>query len=592
MDFIIYLIQILYFHHIKTILKYKFPIALVLLLYITHLYTKDFSSEYQTPINGDAKAYYAYLPAIFIYQDATYGFVDDYEAKYYAKEHRKDFVNVIDNGRKVNKTFPGVAVLYLPFFLIAHFLASLFGGDADGYSLVYQYLFDFGYWFYILLGAIYYLKVFRLLKFKDKYIYFSLFVLIVGTNVLFYSMVDQSVTHLFNFAMINGLIYHLLKFKSDGKVKHVYFSIALLILIGITRPTNVLVLLLIPIFISERQFYIDYFTKLFKLKTVIGVGVITLVLGSIPFILWQWQTGNWVVYGYGDEGFDFKNPEVVNFLMSYTKGWFTYTPIALVTLVLGLSYMARLNVLKMLNSVFFYAISVFIFSSWWCWYYGAGMGQRVMIDHFILLGYLMILAFDNLPTLLKKIVWFVYLVLIVFNVIQTYQISTGIYPKGSPSKEIYWDNFLNLSKKAIVYEKANWHLLESKSVALAPHSHFVVKGEPKQVGELFVIQTNEFQTFSPTCSVQLSNPTKRVVIKLDGFAYHLIESSRLVVTSTRNSPEQRVVYLEAYLKTNQSIEMEFLIEFEQPTDRIEVYAWNGGTKEKVDYSDVVIESYK
>jgi hypothetical protein len=110
------MIQILYFHSIKTIFKYKFPLALVVLLYLTHLYTKDFSSSYQKPINGDAKAYYAYLPAIFIYQDSEYNFIDAYEAKYYAKDHRKDFLNTIENGRKVNKTFPGVALLYLPFF--------------------------------------------------------------------------------------------------------------------------------------------------------------------------------------------------------------------------------------------------------------------------------------------------------------------------------------------------------------------------------------------------------------------------------------------------------------------------------------------
>ena len=72
---------------------YKFPIFLVCVLYLTHLYTKDFSSPYQKPIVGDSKAYYAYLPAILIYQDSQYGFIDDYEQKYYANNQRKDFLN-------------------------------------------------------------------------------------------------------------------------------------------------------------------------------------------------------------------------------------------------------------------------------------------------------------------------------------------------------------------------------------------------------------------------------------------------------------------------------------------------------------------
>ena len=586
------MIQILYFHSIKTIFKYKFPLALVVLLYLTHLYTKDFSSSYQKPINGDAKAYYAYLPAIFIYQDSEYNFIDAYEEKYYAKDHRKDFLNTIENGRKVNKTFPGVALLYLPFFLIAHFLASVFGAEADGYSLLYQYLFDFGYWFYILIGAIYYLKVFRLLKFKDKHIYFSLFVLIVGTNVLFYSMVDQSVTHLFNFAMINGLVYHLLKFKSNAKLKHIYLSIALLVLIGITRPTNILVLLLIPIFISERQFYVDYFKEIFKLKSIFIVGTITILIGSIPFVLWQWQTGNWIVYGYGDEGFDFKNPEFVNFLFSYTKGWFTYTPIALLTLILGLFYVGRKSILKSINILAFYLISIYIFSVWWCWYYGAGMGQRVMIDHFIVLGYLIIVSLENLPALLKKVVTTLYVLLVVFNVIQTYQITTGIYPMGSPTKAIYWDNFLNLSKKAKVYDKVNWELIESLPILLSPNMNYIVKGNSKEVNDKFVIQTNEFHTYSPTFKVELTKPTKTVVIKLNAFAYNAINSSRLVISTIESNLEQYVVYLKSYLEKDNTVEMEFLIEFANPVSVFEVYAWNAGTQEKVDYSEFIIESFE
>jgi len=585
------LIQILYFHGIKTILKYKFPLVLVLLLYLTHLYTKDFSSAYEKPINGDAKAYYAYLPAIFIYQDAEYKFVDDYEEKYYVEGHRKNFLNTTENGRKVNKTFPGVALLYLPFFLIAHFLASISGSEADGYSLIYQYLFDFGYWFYILLGAIYYLNLFRLLKFKDKHIYFSLFVLIVGTNVLFYSMVDQSVTHLFNFAMINAFIYHLLRFKGSTEVKHIYYSLALLVLIGITRPTNILVVVLLPIFISDKMFYISYFKEILTFKRIFSFIGVTLLIGCIPFVLWQWQTGNWVVYGYGDEGFDFSNPELSNFLFSYKKGWFTYTPIALLTLILGLFYMCKQSILNGINVILFYAISVYIFSSWWCWYYGAGMGQRVMIDHFILLGYLLLLFLHNAPKGIKKIGGVMYLTLVVINCIQTYQITVGIYPMGSPTKTIYWDNFLGLTKKARVYEKADWKLIESKTVSLVANSNHIVKGKSKQVDGEFVLQTKEFETYSPTFKFEIEKPIHTLVIKLKALAYNAIKSSRLVITPIGDNSTQKVFYLNSFLKQGQTTEMEFIIEFGSPTQKIEAYFWNGGTKEKVNYFDIVIESY-
>ena len=577
---------------LKTISKYKFPIILVVILYLTHLYTKDFNSPYQKPIVGDAKAYYAYLPAIFIYQDSQYGFIDDYEQKYYANNQQKDFLNTTKNGKKVNKTFPGAAILYLPFFLLAHALSLLFGADADGYSIIYQYLFDFGYWVYLLLGAIYYLKVFRLLKFKDKHIYFSLFVLVVGTNILFYSMVDQSVTHIFNFAMINAFMYHLLKFKANEINKHLYYSIALLLLIGITRPTNIIVLLLIPIFIFEKEFYVNLFKGIFKPKNLITLALITLIIGSIPFLLWHWQTGNWIVYSYGEEGFDFSNPEIGNFLFSYMKGWFSYTPIALLIVVLGLIYLGVKNVSKTVLILIFYALSVYVFSSWWCWYYGAGMGQRVMIDHYILLGFLLLFAFQKMTPIFLKGVSVIFILLVGLNVVQAYQIKTGIYPMGSPTKEIYWDNFLSLRLKAKVYEKSNWQLIEKIDVSFNPKNGFIQKSQAKQNKDTYFIQTNENEPYSASFLVHFKTPVQKLVLSFDGLAQTSISESRLVLNTIEASPQNKVIYLKEFMVLNAITPMEFLVEFTQPTQGVKAYFWNGNSKEIVDYSDFKVETFK
>lgn len=576
---------------LKSTLKYKFPIFLVFVLYLTHLYTKDFSSPYEKPIVGDSKAYYAYLPAIFIYQDAQYGFIDNYEQKYYANNQRKDFLNTTENGKKVNKTFPGAALLYLPFFLMAHLLALLFGADADGYSIIYQYLFDFGYWVYLLLGAIFYLKVFRELKFKDKHIYFSLFILLVGTNMLFYTMVDQSVTHIFNFTLINAFIYHLLKFKFELKSKHLYYLIGLLVLIGITRPTNIIVFLLIPIFVLEKDFYVNLLKRVINLKNSLILTAIILVIGSIPFLLWYWQTGNWIVYSYGDEGFDFSNPEISNFLFSYTKGWFTYTPIALLILLPGLFYLYKKSAYKMFLTIVFYAISVYVFSSWWCWYYGAGMSQRVMIDHYILLGFLLLLVLQQAPKMLQRGIVLSLGLLLNLNVVQTVQIKKGIYKMGSPTKEMYWDNFLNLTLKAKVYEKSKWQLIEQKDVSFNPVDGFISKGTPKQGVESYFIQTNKLETYSPSFLVTLNHPTNKIVISFKALSQTEIAESRFVLTTKDEASQSKVIYLKEFMVLNTNTRMEYLIEFDFSIASFEAYFWNGNTDEIVDYSDFSVETY-
>ena len=87
--------------------KRERPILLfVFFLFAIHLFSKDFSSPYERPIVGDAQAYYAYLPGLFIYQDLEYKFMKENASQYYAQGALKDFVVEVE-GRKVNKTFPG-----------------------------------------------------------------------------------------------------------------------------------------------------------------------------------------------------------------------------------------------------------------------------------------------------------------------------------------------------------------------------------------------------------------------------------------------------------------------------------------------------
>ena len=227
-------------------IQIKVPITIVLGLFLVLLISKDFNNPNQRSITGDAEAYYAYLPAIIIYHDLDYNFLSEVNKKYYA-DNTKDFL--IDfQGEKVNKTFPGIALLYLPFFLIAHVLTFLFGAEMDGYSSIYQVCFTIGHFVYLLLGLMAMQKVLLQLSFSKQITNWVLL-------MFFYVVFDQSVTHIHNFFLINYCLLNILKHRESGTLKFIYTALFTLALIGITRPTNVLVIGLIIFFIPTVSFY-------------------------------------------------------------------------------------------------------------------------------------------------------------------------------------------------------------------------------------------------------------------------------------------------------------------------------------------------
>ena len=150
----------------KFTVKYTSEIILFIFLILFFLVKKPYQ-EWDRVIETDGKAYYGYLTAIFIYHDLDFKFVEYYEDKYYPDDRSvfKEF-RVPYKGDVVNRGFPGLAVLFLPFFLIAHLLTLLFGFEPDGYSIIYQYTMGLATLFYLWVGCKFLTAFLR--KFSDN----------------------------------------------------------------------------------------------------------------------------------------------------------------------------------------------------------------------------------------------------------------------------------------------------------------------------------------------------------------------------------------------------------------------------------------
>ncbi len=577
---------------IRRVKNYKIPLLLILSLFTFHLCSKDFNNPFQRTIVGDAQAYYAYLPALFIYGDLEYKFIPEINKTYYPESQQKSFLKPVGNG-KVNKTFPGVAILYLPFFLIAHALALLFDLSPDGYSPIYQFFIDLSLWFYLFLGLVYLIKTLKKMHFSHAISTGSACILLLSTNLFFYSVYDQSVTHIYNFFLINLFIYLLFKLRDRMDLKIAGMAVFVIALIGITRPTNFLVFGLAFCLIPSVSFFKNLLYFILNRKHIFIVFVIALSVLIVPFILWKIQTGNWIVYSYGEEGFNFSDPHLIDFTFSYLKGWFIYTPIALLIMLFGFPLLFKTNRTQFFLSISFYAISIYLFSSWWCWYYGAGMGQRVMIDHYILLAFLLALILRKIQEQkrLKFLFLTTTLLFSALNIAQAYQIRYGILYGGTPTKEAYWDNFAVFEKCARIYPHSHWTLEEENSFSLDTSDVQITRGKSYFVENNWVIQVSAYDNYSASIDLNISSvrPGSKVKISFDARARDIIKETKAVYILDEN---RSVFMLSHYLKKDQWVNIQFLIE---PNSIIKnavvLYFWNGGTKEKVEIKNLNVNHY-
>lgn len=434
---------------------YRYTPEVILACYILiFVFFKHPVNSWERVINSDGKGYYAYLPAVFIYHDLDYKFIEYYEDKYYPSDRLvfKEFRLKTDGGI-VNKCFPGLALLWMPFFLIAHLLSQFLGIEADGYSILYQYSIAFAALLYLWLGCRVLFKLLIKINTTEKLAAFITLLIGLGTNLIFYTIIEGSMTHVYSFALITLFLYSTFELFHQKDGKWFILSAFLYALIILIRPVNGLIIILVP-FIRSLQLLTGTNTNNKRLNaTYILPGIfIMLTLFLIPLILWHLQTGHWIVYTYGDEHFNFADPHFFSILFSYNRGWFVYTPIAFISMA-GFAGIYKENRTSFFWVLAYLLIFIFISACWWMWYYASKCGQRIFVDILSLNGILLFFLFKWLHDyrILRKGVTVLLFLLIGLNLIQFYQHSRWIFPSIDIDRKIYWNAFFAFHPVARVY---------------------------------------------------------------------------------------------------------------------------------------------
>ena len=432
----------------RIIQKFNFWVILSFLISLGFVIQNKFlddtighNQKYNTVVS-DGKGYYAYLPAIFIYNDLNFGFNQTVEKIDHPETWYTDYRYKLDKKRVFTKYYVGTAIAYSPFFLAAHGWSLMMGWQADGYTAIYHGAVLIAALFYMAITMVFMGKILDFLSINHWVKVLCIVGAYFGTNWFYYTTWEASLSHVYSAGAITAFLYYTILFMKANSPRWGIIVGVLLGFIVLLRPLNILIILFLPLFHDCLSDFLNWLKSLFTKPLVLGLSFMAfLTTISIQFIIYKIQIDQWYIYAYLNEGFNFLQPHFFDFLLSIRKGFFVYTPLFLLS-IFGLVYWFKYNSFQAFWWIFSMTILVYILSSWHMWWYGGTFGTRVMIEYYIFwiipLAVLFMKAKNHIKTL------FVVLIsLFVFNgVLQQYQYRKGIIHYEDMNWQMYKDAFL------------------------------------------------------------------------------------------------------------------------------------------------------
>jgi len=361
-------------------------VSLIWLLLGTFYFPKWNKTGYEATISWDVSGYYHYLPGLFIYHDLkNQTWMEEINKKYLpSPAYDQAFVHE-PSGNKVNKHPIGQAVLYSPFFFLGHAYAKLTNAyPADGYSKPYQVAIWFGSLLFCVLGLILLRRV-LLYYFDETITAWTILAIGLVTNYMEYASITNAMNHGWLFTLLCALILFSIQFykKADWKSAcGIGLSLGLAVL---TRPTEI-IWIWIPLLwgltsLKERS---SFFISNWK-KILMSLIIFSSIL-SIQLIYWKYVANEWVIYTYGDQGFDWFHPAIKRALFGANIGWWTYTPI------MFMAMFGWFGIYNKHKSIFWSlfitsTLAIYITLCWKHFESGGGLGQRNLIQIYPLMAF-------------------------------------------------------------------------------------------------------------------------------------------------------------------------------------------------------------
>lgn len=378
-------------------------------------------------IRGDAIGYYSYLPALFIHGDL----------KHHAGATA--YINETAQGR-VRKYPVGVAVMELPFFLTADVLVRTQDGPRTGYEQPYHIAIALSGAFSLLIGLLVLRRMLLAWGASETTIAWVLVLLAGGTSMTYGAAMSSAYSHHWSFMAIAIFLRAAQRAFAEGRVTSLLMAACWFGIVALLRPVNVIVVLAAPLVFASGV-SLPELLRMFRMRTwVMACGVGALVAGLQPLVWWL-QCGHWFAWSYGDEGFHWARPEVLEVLFGPMRGFFFWWPVML-ALIPGTVLLWRRSRREGLLFAVYFCSLIYITSAWWSWYYGDGFGMRPLIDHFPVFAIPIAAFFGALHGSVRRVAIGACVILIALHTVQTWQYEKGIIHPHSMSWRKYNAVFL------------------------------------------------------------------------------------------------------------------------------------------------------
>jgi hypothetical protein len=402
--------------------------VIALAAYVT-IYARGYADS---PIRSDGFSYYVFLPSAFIYGDLSLDALsrDWYGGAYPGFSAIRKWPTT---GRWLDAVPVGIALMTMPFFLVAHLLSWWSNLPRDGFSFYYQHAAGLAGLTYFLAGLALVRQVLRR-HFSDGVVLATLVTLTWGTNLFHYGVFDATFSHAFSFFLVALWLVVVERWWQRPSTATSAALGAVGGLIVLVRHTNA-IFLVVPVLYGLSRWR-DLPVRMTALvDRVRPLAIATVVAASfvVPqLVLYRWATGAWLVNPYQliGQGFSVGSSlHVTDVLFSAQKGLFFWSP-ALLLAVLGavVAHAWSRGIVWATAAVF--AAQTLLYASWSNWQLGGSYGHRGFTDALALAAPMIASAYAwaSARPRMRAIVAAFATAAVVLSIVQMIQYWIGIIP--------------------------------------------------------------------------------------------------------------------------------------------------------------------